>query len=432
MIHGYLEMATPNLIQGWAFDDEVPTVRLVVRADLGDTELAQAEASSSRPDLQRKWGDNDGNHGFIVEMAAPLSVQGVADIIVRVARPGTAVWHRLPRYVGSETVIKDAVAAITEAVTASLQNAVRRLGQVGKTAAEDAERAQNVGNAVPYSAERWHASDAFWSDDPGCKPLAPEESFPIFVTGSVRSGTSAICWALMRATRYHGFLEGHVLDVAFKLASVIEAHFGAKNLSFPPAIAADFHLGRYSDRRFDAVAQRILRGLTAGYTTPFWVDKTPSLRMVRSVPILAHTWPNGRFIFMKRRGLENVMSRLRKFPTARFDGSCRRWASIMGEWRTVRASVSRRFLEIDQRTLLDEPGTTAERVGALLNLGDTEVETLAAQLRALRPEVTDPTARVLDDVSQTGWSPEQISLFRDICGTEMEAYGYTYDSRYSE
>jgi hypothetical protein len=196
MIHGYLEMATPNLIQGWAFDDEVPTVRLVVRAHLGDTELAQAEASSSRPDLQRKWGDNDGNHGFIVEMAAPLSVQGVADIIVRVARPGTAVWHRLPRYVGSETVIKDAVAAITEAVTASLQNAVRRLGQVVKTAAEDAERAQNVGNAMPSS------------------------------------------------------------DVAFKLASVIEAHFGAKNLSFPPAIAADFHLGRYSDRRFDAPGRR--------------------------------------------------------------------------------------------------------------------------------------------------------------------------------
>ena len=429
MIHGYLEMATPNLIQGWAFDDEVPTVRLVVRAHLCDTEFAQAEASVSRPDLRGKWGDNDGNHGFIVETAPPLSAQGVADITVQVARPGTAVWHPLPRYLGSETVIRDAVAAITGAVTASLQNAVRRLGEVGKTVPE---HAQNEVNAVSYSAERSHAIDAFWSDDPRCKPLAPEESFPIFVTGSVRSGTSAICWALMRATRYRGFLEGHALDVAFRLASVIEAHFGTKNLAFPPAIAADFHLGRYSDRRFDAVAPRVLRGLAAGYTTPFWVDKTPSLRMVRSVPILAQTWPNGRFIFMKRRGLENVMSSLRKYPTAKFDGSCRRWASIMGEWRTVRASVSGKFLEIDQRTLLDEPDTAAERAGALLDLGDAEVEALAAQLRALRPEVTDPTARVLDDVSQTGWSPEQIALFRGICGPEMEAYGYTYDSRYSE
>jgi hypothetical protein len=104
----------------------------------------------------------------------------------------------------------------------------------------------------------------------------------------------------------------------------------------------------------------------------------------------------------------------------------------MGEWRTVRASVPEKSLEIDQRTLLDKSDTAAELAGAFLDLGDPEVEALALQLRDLRPEVTDPTARVLDDVSETGWSSEQIAAFRVICGPEMEAYGYTYDGRYSE
>ena len=35
MIQGFLESAAPDLIQGWAFDDEAPTVRLVVRARRG-------------------------------------------------------------------------------------------------------------------------------------------------------------------------------------------------------------------------------------------------------------------------------------------------------------------------------------------------------------------------------------------------------------
>jgi|SRR6516162_7911118 hypothetical protein len=432
MIQGFLESAAPDLIQGWAFDDEAPTVRLVVRARRGVTELGHAEASASRPDLRGKWGDNDGNHGFTFEIAPSLTRQQVAEITIEVARPGAAEWHPLPRYVKSDAVITDAIAATTKALTASLQEMVRHIAEAAKGTTEKAELTQNHVIHVPDTTGLRREIEAFWSDDPGRKPLAPEESFPVFVTGSVRSGTSAICWALMRATRYRGFLEGHVLDVAFELTSVIEAHFESKKLEFPAAIAADFHLGLYSHRRFHVVAQRVLRGLAAGYTTPFWVDKTPSLQMVRSVPILARTWPNARFIFMKRRGLENVMSRLRKFPTARFDGSCRRWASIMAEWRTVRASVPGKSLEIDQRTLLDKSDTAAELAGAFLDLGDPEVEALALQLRDLRPEVTDPTARVLDDVSETGWSSEQIAAFRVICGPEMEAYGYTYDGRYSE
>ena len=108
MIHGYLEMATPYEVRGWAFDENAPTVRLTVRAHLGNAELGQAEASASRPDLRGKWNENDGNHGFIIEIAPPVSVQRVVEITVHVAHPGTAQWHSLPRF-RNETVIRDSL-----------------------------------------------------------------------------------------------------------------------------------------------------------------------------------------------------------------------------------------------------------------------------------------------------------------------------------
>ena len=67
MIRGFVEAATPDLIQGWAFDDDDPAIRLTVRVRLGDAEVGQTTASAARPDLRERWNDNDGNHGFALE-----------------------------------------------------------------------------------------------------------------------------------------------------------------------------------------------------------------------------------------------------------------------------------------------------------------------------------------------------------------------------
>jgi len=47
------------------------------------------------------------------------------------------------------------------------------------------------------------------------------------------------------------------------------------------------------------------------FSSAHWVDKTPNLDIVRSADILYRIWPEAKFIYMKRRGIENVMSRLR-------------------------------------------------------------------------------------------------------------------------
>jgi hypothetical protein len=152
--------------------------------------------------------------------------------------------------------------------------------------------------------------------------------------------------------------------------------------------------------------------------------------MVQSVPILAETWPNARFVYMKRRGIENLMSRLRKFPGISFEGQCLDWAAIMSDWRKSRPSIPGRFVEIEQRSLLHDPAGAATMVGALIGLGAPEIAALGAWLSGERAEMTDPTARIMADIAETGWSAEMIETFGAICGAEMQAYGYTWDAGY--
>ena len=392
MIRGYLESVGNRSAIGWALDDGAPGAPLMVRLLLGGQVLAQSSMTMFRPDL-RQWGGG-GVHGFSAEFALPLMDGELAAVTAEAARAGGAAWHPLQRLPGESAPPAGTLAAA---------------GRLGREFA-----------------------GAAWSEDPARPPLAAEDCFPVFVTGSVRTATSALTWALMRATRYKGFAEGHVIDLAAALSAAVRVHLEEKHRFLPAEAVTEFHLYHFPAARLEAAVQQLLRRLAAGFATPFWIDKTPSHEMLLSVPLVARAWPNGRFVFMRRRGVENVMSRLRKFPTARFEPSCRRWAQIMAEWRRVRATIPDRWVEIEQRDLLTDPDGTAGRVGALLGLPAIETAALAAELRVQRPEVTDPAARVVADLSETGWTAEMIETFGRICGPEMAEYGYTYDSRYRE
>jgi hypothetical protein len=274
------------------------------------------------------------------------------------------------------------------------------------------------------------APNAFWSSDAASNPDKCAEAFPVFVLGAARSGTTVMAMALRKATRYRGFPEGHVLDVAARLIEAIDAQWDKKNSSIGPKAISVFQLGQLSRARYRMEMIEVLRRLASGYTTPYWYDKTPTHQMVASVPLLAEAWPNARFLFMKRRGLENLCSWQRKFRRDDFSIGCRNWALAMSIWRTVRDSVPNRFIELDQRTLQEDPEGSAACVGGLLSLSAHEIEVFTAVLRRERPQMTDPSATIFNDVSELGWAPERIEMFRDLCDGEMEAYGYTYDSRY--
>jgi len=289
---------------------------------------------------------------------------------------------------------------------------------------EDLTRAPAGGKASTGARDT-----SFWSPAAE-RNVEPVESHPVFVLGAARSGSTALCLALEKGTRYRGFPEGHVLDIATRLVGAVNAHFEKKDAWIPRKDLISYHFGHVTHAGFQAEIFELLRRLAGNYTTPFWFDKTPTYQMVASVPIISQAWPNSRFIFTKRRGLENMRSRILKFAANNFRGSCQDWALIMSGWRTMRNSVPGRYVELDQRALLTDPGWAAARIGRLLDLNDAEIKGCADVLCHERPEATDPSGSIVTDVSELRWSAEQMETFRSICGAEMEAYGYTYDSQY--
>ena len=404
MVLGMIELLTSRRVLGWARVGDDPTMPLKVRARDRENVLVQIELGTHPPLLPRHSHETNPAHAFCIEFPAPLKHSQLIGLTIEAAKPGSDCWCTLspPLKTWGPFLLSDPPLLDSERESQSVREALARTGP-----------------KVP-----------FWSEEAGRAPFEKVESYPVFVLGAARSGTTALCLALEKGTRYRGFPEGHVLDVAIRLVHAVNAHFEKKDAWIPPAEHRAYHLGQRGHSEVRAEIIEMLRRLAGGYTTPFWFDKTPTYAMIASVPVIAQAWPNSRFIFLKRRGLENIRSRMRKFSAANFHGDCHDWALVMSGWRTVRAAVQDRSIEVEQRTMLNDAGSTAARVGRLINLEPAEVDAFGSLLSRERPEVTDPSANIVSDVSELGWSVEQIEMFRSICGAEMEAYGYTYDAQY--
>jgi Sulfotransferase family len=398
-IAGMIELLTPCRARGWVYDGDNPFAPLMLRVRDGEALLAEnmlpseSAFSPGQPAQALRLGD------FCIEFSSKLRIDSMARLTVEAARLGEGRWHALPRY--------PRLWSPPEKSTALLVDDWQDRKEQEKPA--------------------WQRP--FWSDVPAETSFDSSVSRPVFVIGPVRSGTTALCLALEKGTRYQGFPEGHVLDVAIRLVNAINLHFERKETIAVRDICA-YHLGNTQSSRFFSEAVEMVRRLGSGYTTPFWFDKTPTYPMVASVPILANAWPNARFIFMKRRGLESMRSRLRKFSKVDFRASCTDWALIMAGWRNVRKTVPGRFIEIDQRDLDNDRETVGISVGELLGLDPSEVAAFVNVLKSERPEATGPSTQAIGEVSELGWSEEQLGIFREVCGKEMEAYGYTYDESY--
>lgn len=402
MILGMVELLTIRSVRGWARDGDHPTAPVRVRARDGENVLVEMDLDT-HPSLLPKPVHSRA-HAFCIEFQTPLKYSQFTALSIEAAPRGSDNWSPLPPPLKTWGPFL----------------------KIDPPLLQDADRESQLAREA---AALEPVKFSFWSDEPGA-PSQSGESQPVFVLGAARSGTTALGLALEKGTKYQGFPEGHVLDVAIRLMLAVNAHFEKKETWIAPREKCAYHLGHRDHAEVQGEIIAVLRRLAGGFTTPFWFDKTPTYAMIASVPIIAQAWPNSRFIFMKRRGLENIRSRIRKFSAANFRGDCTDWALIMSGWRTVRDMVPDRFIEIEQRTMLNDAAATAARVGRLLDLESAEVEAFGSSLGRERPEMTDPSANTVSDLKELGWSDEQIEIFRTVCGAEMDAYGYTYDAQY--
>lgn len=254
----------------------------------------------------------------------------------------------------------------------------------------------------------------------------------IFVVGSPRSGTTAVGNAIRHAMGLPNYGESHVLPV---LQSMIEDT--DRRLAEPNTVHASQQLanmmahlpGEELRERLGEQFRDMYRQLNHGDS---FCDKTPGVAMLRAVPLALWLWPDARFIFCKRRGLDNIASRMRKFEQDDFAGHCNDWAMAMQVWREVQGSVPEaQRREVDQQDLLAEPEAIGRDLGRWCGLDEAQSEAVAQYISTQSPERTQKgDAGSVKGLDELGWTAEQVETFRVLCGPMMAAYGYAEDARY--
>jgi hypothetical protein len=252
----------------------------------------------------------------------------------------------------------------------------------------------------------------------------------IFVVGAARSGTTRIKTALSDALGLERTGEGHFYPVSRELEATLDGYFERLRARAGPKTmiqAVDREAVRSGIRAaireaFDAVAG------------PSFVEKTPGTGAIQALPLVVEQWPQAKIVFARRRGIENVISALWKFPNWTFESACRGWTEAMETWAGLGPEVKARAIEIDQFEMAREPVRTAERLGTFLGLGEAAVAGIAeaftqrAHPRAnTRVSSMEELQRDPIPLSEAPWSEEQRATFVAVCGDLMRAYGYRLD-----
>lgn len=250
---------------------------------------------------------------------------------------------------------------------------------------------------------------------------------PLFVVGSPRSGTSILVRALQRAG-YGGFNEGNFLSVIHALHRDIDRHFTIFGTDNPNVLTSRIDRAALKE----ALARVVIDAALAQYEQPVWLDKTGNPEMIEIIPVVRRLLPTSRFIFAKRRALENIVSRMQKFPKHNFEYHCGDWANNMAAWRKLmQAHPDLPAIEVDQYDIGEFPAETALMLARFLSLPEDGRQIIDQTFRNDRPQQSNPgSARRVLNLEGTGWTPDQVAIFEARCGEQMRAYGYSTDSAY--
>jgi hypothetical protein len=257
--------------------------------------------------------------------------------------------------------------------------------------------------------------------------VATDNPTPLFVVGSPRSGTSALVAAL-RAAGYRGFNEGNFLGLLAHMRRITDNYFDTFWTDDPFVMMSRIDRDEFKSH----LAELFKRIIGRENPVEPWLDKSGNPEVVMLIPVLRELWPSAHFIFAKRRGIENIASRVRKFPAYGFEYHCKDWAANMSAWRAVRQDLpDLPCIEVEQYGLVHNPAAAAAPITAFLRLSPKQEARLVNAFRKERPQQTEAgsTARVLT-LKTAGWSPQQIELFKRHCGQEMELFGYSLDESY--
>ncbi len=251
-----------------------------------------------------------------------------------------------------------------------------------------------------------------------------EGESPVFVLGYYRSGTTAISDSL-KSIGYFGWREGYIFPLVCKLHNLIDDHLReVRNFTGP-----DFAISAINpDKLKIDIMNSVTNVYRVGANNIGWFDKTPGWEMVSFAPQILSFWPKAKFIFCKRRGIDNIESQIRRFgdPAKRgisFRDLCYGWSRTMETWTLVKDKLGNASIEMEHHDLASNPSAIAEKLARFLNIDSERQRKLVDILTNHHPEKT-ATNFSWKPLDRTGWTEKQQDDFLSICGPAMSEYGY--------
>ena len=245
---------------------------------------------------------------------------------------------------------------------------------------------------------------------------------PIFVLGTTRSGTSALHVALKRSLKLEGYGEGHFFETIQKVRELFDRKFDSQAADIEGNLVNAITL---PDVENDIYA--LYRAVYHHYVGESFIDKTPTYGAIKTAPLIHNVFPDAKIIYMQRRGIENVASKQRKFPNMAFENCCNEWSTCIRLWREVRPQLVS-YIEIEQYRLYCDEESEYVKLIQYLGLNEDEGQALRSELSSKSIQRTGDGRAV--SLETSGFTEEQITVFRHVCGEIMEEEGYSYTSDY--
>lgn len=242
-----------------------------------------------------------------------------------------------------------------------------------------------------------------------------------YILGSTRSGTSALRNALSE-TRYSGYGEGHLAPMLDDILSTVR-HHRSEGLGATTPGNGLFMM------RENVMLRHIFYGyeryLSAEIGSEWVMDKTPTISPILLAPELNVFHQNVSFLHCARRHIDNVQSKIKKFPDRTLEQHCHEWADCNQAWLQVRDKLQGNYLDFDFYDLATDPHGISLKIGNYLELDNNEISKLSSYLVSQRPqaEATRDLTKFLT-LDETGWSNEEKEDFIRICGQVGDRLGY--------
>ncbi len=243
------------------------------------------------------------------------------------------------------------------------------------------------------------------------------EPLKLFIYGPARSGTSISQNVARKVLGLPGRGEGHVFTIYQR---IIHQYFKyTKGFTEKRgALARELSARAFKLQMIEEIREVYGRV----YKSDSFVDKTPGAEAILATPLVLETFPDARFMVIKRTGIEVVQSFQIKFG-ASFDDACKSWVACMQATAKLAEWVPE-ALVVDQHELTNAPVEVGKRIAEHVGRPEKaqDIADFFVNNRTEKSSSHDWSKRLtLDD---TSWSEEEKEHFRATCGRAMRSFGY--------